>query len=199
EPRSIYRWIVVAMLWLVCLFNYADRQAIFSVFPLLKSEMHLTDVQLGFVGSSFMWLYAAALPFAGIVGDMVSRKTLILGGLIFWSFITLATALSTQYWHLLLFRGLEGLRESFYFPASIFLTWMPSYLNRTFGMSLSMAGLNGTFWLQLASIFGVICGGLLADHLVRKHPGGRMLTQCIGLLLGIPFLFLTGWTLAVPT
>ena len=28
-----YRWAVVGMLWLVCLFNYADRQAIFSVFP----------------------------------------------------------------------------------------------------------------------------------------------------------------------
>jgi hypothetical protein len=33
------------------------------------------------------------------------------------------------------------------FVAAIFLTWMPSYLNRNFGMSLSMAGLN-TFWLR---------------------------------------------------
>src|SRR3954471_17528971 len=107
ESDSTYRWLVVAMLWCVCLFNYADRQAIYSVFPLLKSEMRLSDVQLGLVGSSFMWIYAAALPFAGVVGDRVSRKTLILRGLIFWSLITLATALSTRYWHLLLFRGLE--------------------------------------------------------------------------------------------
>ena len=84
------------------------------------------------------------------------------------------------------------------FVATIFLTWMPSYLNRSFGMSLAMAGLNATFWLQLASIVGVLCGGFLADRLIRRHPGGRMLTQTIGLLLGIPFLFLTGWTLAVP-
>ena len=46
-----YKWLVVAMLWLVCFFNYADRQAIFSVFPLLKNEMNLSDVQLGIVGS----------------------------------------------------------------------------------------------------------------------------------------------------
>jgi LytB protein len=45
-----YRWWVVAMLWLVCLFNYADRQAIFSAFPLLKAEMGLSDVLLGIVG-----------------------------------------------------------------------------------------------------------------------------------------------------
>src|SRR6516162_3030949 len=107
------------MLWFVCLFNYADRQAIFSVFPLLKTEMGLSDIELGLVGSSFMWVYALALPFAGIVGDRVSRKTLILVGLIFWSLITVATALSTEFWHLFLFRGLEGFGEAFYFPASM--------------------------------------------------------------------------------
>ena len=93
------------MLWCVCLFNYADRQAIYSVFPLLKSEMKLSDIQLGIVGGSFMWVYAAALPFAGIIGDRFSRKALILGGLIFWSLITLATALSRNFWALVIFRG----------------------------------------------------------------------------------------------
>src|SRR5262249_22078515 len=32
----------------------------------------------------------------------------------------------------------------------------------------------------------------------RHFAGGRMLTQAIGLFLGVPFLFLTGWTLSVP-
>jgi len=63
-----------------------------------------------------MWVYALALPLAGIVGDRVSRKTLILAGLIFWSLITVATALSTKFWHLFLFRALEGFGEAFYFP-----------------------------------------------------------------------------------
>ena len=31
-----YKWYVVAMLWGIAFFNYADRQAIFSVFPLLQ-------------------------------------------------------------------------------------------------------------------------------------------------------------------
>ena len=69
------KWAVVALLWFVCFFNYADRQAIFSVFPLLKTEMDLTDVQLGIVGASFMWVYAAAAPLAGLVGDRFKRKT----------------------------------------------------------------------------------------------------------------------------
>src|SRR4051794_19293324 len=109
------------MLWLVCFFNYADRQAIYSVFPLLKSQMNLSDIQLGIVGSAFMWVYAAAAPLAGWIGDRFDRKALILGGLLFWSFITVATALSSHYWQLVLFRALEGLGEAFYFPASMSL------------------------------------------------------------------------------
>jgi MFS family permease len=316
--QSRYKWAVVGMLWFVCFFNYADRQAIFSVFPLLKSELNLTDVQLGIVGSAFMWVYALMGPFAGIVGDRLSRKTLIVGGLIFWSLVTVATALSTTYWQLVLFRALEGLGEAFYFPASmslvsdyhgratrsramaihqssvyagtiaggavagylaqhygwrssfylfgtlgtllgfvligllkepvrgqseapgdapvhgafdfsggvmnslraifahrmvavlisvfiganfvavIFLTWMPSFLFRKFGMSLSMAGLNGTAYLQIASVCGVMVGGWLADKYAKKHLAGRMWTQSLGLLLGVPFIFLAGWTLSVP-
>src|SRR5690242_21944777 len=83
--------------------------------------MHLSDVQLGYVASSFMWVYAAAAPFAGLAGDRFRRKSVILGGLIFWSLVTIATALATRYWHLVLFRALEGFGEAFYVPASMSL------------------------------------------------------------------------------
>ena len=301
------KWAAVALLWVVCFFNYADRQAIYSVFPLLKAEMGLTDVQLGIVGASFMWVYAAAAPLAGIVGDRFPRKTVIIAGLIFWSAITVATALSTRYSHLVICRALEGLGEAFYFPASmsmlsdyhgrdtrsramaihqssvyagtiaggtaagvmgqalgwrssfylfgtlgmllglalvvwlreparseppapgsspvagvgtvlktpmvlilimvfvganfvaaIVLTWMPSFLNRKFGMSLAAAGFSSTFYLQIASVLGVLSGGVLADRLVRRRPGGRVMTQAIGLMAAVPFVFITGWTLSVP-
>lgn len=41
-----YKWFVVAMLWCVCFLNYADRQLLFTVFPLLGSEFHLSDAAL---------------------------------------------------------------------------------------------------------------------------------------------------------
>jgi MFS family permease len=116
-----YKWFVVGLLWFVCFFNYADRQAIFSVFPLLKTRMNLSDIQLGIVGAAFMWVYAGFAPLAGLIGDRFKRKTLIIGGLIFWSLVTIATALSTDYVHLVIFRALEGFGEAFYFPASMSL------------------------------------------------------------------------------
>src|SRR5215472_4448571 len=93
-PSGNYKWWVVAMLWLVCFFNYADRQSIFSVFPLLEKELRLSDVELGLAGASFMWVYALFGPIAGWLGDRFSRKALILGALVFWSVVTAATAWS---------------------------------------------------------------------------------------------------------
>ena len=53
------------MLWTICFCNYADRQAIFSVFPLLEREMHLTPVQLGLLGSAFAWVYGSPRRWRG--------------------------------------------------------------------------------------------------------------------------------------
>ena len=92
-----YKWLVVGMLWLISFFNYADRQAIFSVFPLLEREMHLTPVQLGLLGSAFAWVYGLGAPFAGMVVDRVRRKTAILGGLHTWSLICMATVTSKAF------------------------------------------------------------------------------------------------------
>jgi MFS family permease len=61
---SRYKWIVVAMLWCVCFLNYADRQFIFTVFPLLGAEFHLTDVSLSVLSASFMCAYAIFGPLA---------------------------------------------------------------------------------------------------------------------------------------
>jgi sugar phosphate permease len=321
QQDSSYKWLVIAMLWFVCFFNYADRQAIFSVFPLFRDQLHLSNVQLAFVGSAFTWVYALSGPFAGSLCDRFPRKSLILGALIFWSLITAATALCRSFPELIVCRGLGGLGEAFYFPAAmslisdyhgpatrsramswhqsgvyagtvagaaisgfvgqyygwrssfvlfggagivvglvlwsflkesargmcdapsaastrlyaevspeekssgaknviegfgevlqnplaqllivvfiganfvavVFLTWMPTFLHDKFHMSLSMAGLNATVYLQIASVLGVLSGGIFADALIRKKPGGRMLAQSIGLLCGVPFVFLTGW------
>jgi predicted MFS family arabinose efflux permease len=106
--NSRYKWQLVAMLWGICFFNYADRQAIFSVFPLLEKEMGLTPVQLGLLGSSFAWVYGLGAPFAGAIVDRVRRKTAILAGLHIWSLICMATALSRSFTHLLFFQGGGG-------------------------------------------------------------------------------------------
>jgi MFS family permease len=78
----------------------------------------LTKVQLGWLGSSFAWVYGLGAPFAGTIVDRVQRKTAILAGLQAWSIICMATALARTFPHLLFFRAAEGLGETFYYPAA---------------------------------------------------------------------------------
>ena len=96
HDRNFYKWWVVGMLWFVCFFNYADRQAISAVFPKLKEEFGFDKVQLGLIGSAFMWVYAAGAPLAGFICDRFRRKDLILGGCLFWSFVTITTSWCSQ-------------------------------------------------------------------------------------------------------
>jgi MFS family permease len=114
-----YPWIVVGLLWFCGFFNYADRQSLSAVFPLIKDEFGLSDPALGTLSSAFMLLYALTSPLTGYTVDLLSRRLLIAAGLAFWSVICAATALSRTFRHLVLFRAAEGLGESFYFPASM--------------------------------------------------------------------------------
>src|SRR5207342_319244 len=80
-PSRRYPWAVVGMLWFICFFNYADRQAIFSIFPLLEQHFGFNKAQLGVIGMAFTWVYALSAPLAGQVGDRYPRKLVIIGGL----------------------------------------------------------------------------------------------------------------------
>ncbi len=116
---ALFKWWVVVMLWFVCFLNNGDRQAIFAIFPKLSSAYHFDKVQLGLIGSAFMWVYAFGSPIAGYVGDRLKRKNLILGGCFFWSLVTMATGWCTQLWQFMTVRALTGFGETFYFPASM--------------------------------------------------------------------------------
>lgn len=158
-----YKWCVVAMLWWIAFFNYADRQSIFSLFPLLSREFHLNDVQLGLLGSSFAAVYGVCAPFAGLVADRVRRKAAILGGLRIWSIICMATAISRSFASLLVFRAAEGLGETIYFPASM------SLISDYHGKNTRSRAMG----LHQTSVYvGTIAGGFFAG-LVGERYGWR--------------------------
>lgn len=157
---STYPWAVVGVLWFCGFFNYADRQAVTSVFPLLEDEFGLTKTQLGMLGSAFMVVYALAAPFAGFVVDLVSRRVLIAAGLAFWSVICAATGMARSFGQLIFFRAAEGLGESFYFPASVsMLADYHGTRNRSKAMSLH----------QTSVYAGTALGGALAGFLGQRY------------------------------
>ena len=83
------------------------------------------------------------------------------------------------------------------FVAVVLLSWMPKFLYDKFHMSLAMAGLTATMFVQLASMAGAPAGGWLADRWRQRSPRGRMLVQMVGVLGGAPFVALCGLTPSV--
>lgn len=179
-----YAWAVVGMLWFICCFNYADRQAISVVFPALKEEFGFNKEQLGWIGSAFMWVYAGAAPLAGWAGDRMQRRHLILGGCLFWSFVTVTTAWCTKLWHFITVRALEGFGETFYFPASMSLV---SAYHGVKTRSRAMA-------FHQSSVYVGTIGGSWVGALMAQHYGWRTGFYCFGilgmLLAGMLYFFL---------
>jgi len=71
----------------------------------------------------------------------------------------------------------------------IIYAWMPLFLFERFQMSLTDAGFTATFYIQIASVAGILAGGWLADRWSRKNERGRVLTQWIGFSMAAPALF----------
>ncbi|MGE3819991.1 MAG: MFS transporter [Isosphaeraceae bacterium] len=186
--RPLYPWVVVGLLWICGFLNYADRQAVFSVFALLGEEFQLDDVAKGMIGSSFMWVYALSAPFAGYIVDRTSRRRLISVGLGVWSLVCAATGTASSYIQLLFYRAAEGLGESFYFPASM------SLLAEYHGPSTRSKAMG----LHQTSVYaGTAVGGILAGYLGMRY-GWRMPFYVLG-GVGIAYAMLLPWVILEPS
>lgn len=114
-------WILVALLWVAFFLNYADRQVAFSILPALQRDLHFTAVQLGLVGTVFIWVYSLTMPAAGRLADLLPRVLLVAGSLVLWSVAMLGTGTSESVNGFLLWRGAMGVTEALYFPAAVAL------------------------------------------------------------------------------
>lgn len=157
------RWQVAAFLAVAAALNYADRAAISAVFPALRRDFALTDVELGLLGSVFLWCYALGSPFAGLACDRWPRHRVLVASLVAWSLVTCALGFAGGLLALVMLRGLLGLAESLYLPAATaLLAGHHGRATRGQAMGLHSVGLNG----------GVVLGGAVAGTLA-DHAGWR--------------------------
>ncbi len=116
-----YPWRVVALLWGIAILNYVDRQVIYSLLPLLRTDLQMSDLALGLTGSAFLWTYGLLSPVAGSVADRYGRARTICFSLLAWTLVTWATGYARTGTELLLLRALMGISEACYVPAAVAL------------------------------------------------------------------------------
>jgi len=170
------------LLWLlfaVNLFNYIDRQILFSVFPAVKTDLKLTDTQLGLLASAFMWVYLSVAPVFGVLADRRSRPRLMGLGVGIWSAATALSGMIRSYGQLLLGRALVGVGEASYgsvAPAMLSDAFEPAHRGRALAV-FSMA-------IPVGSALGYLLGGMF-----ERAFGWR----AAFFIVGIPGMWLA-WT-----
>ena len=91
----------LAVLIAINILNFYDRNVTGALAEPVRKEFHLSDTQIGFLGSIFIWLYALVGVPLGSIADRWSRKKLLAGGIVIWSLLTGLAALATTYGMLL--------------------------------------------------------------------------------------------------
>jgi MFS transporter, Spinster family, sphingosine-1-phosphate transporter len=158
-PRRLYRWELLALLFVTFFFHQGDRGIFGVVLPAIKADLHLTDSQLGLVGSVLFATLAVLMPLTGYLGDVLSRKWIITGSLMFWSFATMITGKAQGVVDLILFRSIATAGgEAFYAPAAYSL--IAQFHHKTRALALSIH--------QCAVYLGVIASGFIGGYVAQR-------------------------------
>ncbi len=161
QNQKLYPWLVVALLWVVALLNYMDRQMLSTMQEAMKvdiTELNKAEA-FGALMAVFLWIYGLVSPFAGVIADRVSRKWLIVGSLFVWSAVTFLMGYAETFQQLYWLRATMGVSEALYIPSALSLIadWHEGR-SRSLAIGLHMTGLYvgqavGGFGATLAAAF----------------------------------------------
>lgn len=160
--KKWYPWLVVALLWVVALLNYMDRQMLSTMRQSMAVDISALEstVNFGKIMAVFMWIYGFMSPVSGVVADRVNRKWLIVGSLAVWSTVTLLMGYAETYNEVYWLRAAMGISEALYIPAALSL--IADYFT---GKQLSLAigiHMTGLYMGQAIGGFGAFVAAQLS-------------------------------------
>lgn len=181
--KENYKWLMLALLSLAFFFHQADR-VLFGLLTIpIQEDLHLTDLQIGWINTSLFCTLAVATPVAGFLGDRISRKWIITASLLFWSLMTACTGFVGGMCGLVFFRSIAtGGGESFYAPSAFAL--IAAHHTKTRSIALSIH--------QSALYMGLMFSGALVAWTLKMIGGWRpvfMIFGGLGFALGVVFVF----------
>jgi MFS family permease len=198
DAKSTYGWVIVGMLILASLISYADRQVVAIVVAPMKSDLGVTDSQIGWLYGIFAVFFAlAGIPLA-MLADRYSRVRLVGAGVFFWSLMTATCGLARSFLQVMLARIGVGVGEAVLTPSanSLIADTFPRE-KVPFAVSVFMTGAtigSGLAFVAGGVILGVVqSGGAVRWPLVGElHPWQQVFFWCAvpGLLLAPVFAFM---------
>jgi len=154
-PRSAgSRWALTLLLAAAIFINYIDRGNLATAAPLIKTDLGLSTLEIGFLTSAFFAAYVPAQLVAGWAVDRLGGFLALALGFALWSVATALTGLAGGFAALLGLRVLLGLGEAVAFPGmcKMFAESVPA-AEQGLANSIAQAG------ITLGPAFGVLGGG----------------------------------------
>jgi MFS family permease len=172
---------LLAVLALINFVNFADRQVLNPLVPLLRAHFNVTDTQLG----SLQWVLLVVLALAsipsGYLADRFNEPKIIACGVLFWSLAAIASGLAPTFAFLFVARGMVGIGEAAYAPAAqSLISDSFSRENRALAQSIFASG------MILGGVAGLALGGIMGE----RHGWQRafLIVGILGLLPGLSAL-----------
>lgn len=185
---SSYRRYVLLALTGVYIFNFIDRQILVILQESIKSDLDLSDTQLGLLtGFAFALFYVTlGLPVARLA-DKRSRRNIITVALTIWSAMTALSGLAANFWQLLLARIGVGIGEAGGSPPahSMISDYYPKEKRAT-ALSIYSMG------IYIGILLGYLLGGWLDEYF-----GWRKALMVLG-VPGIVYALLFYFTVKEP-
>jgi MFS transporter, ACS family, glucarate transporter len=151
DGRTNVRYLILAMLFIVTMFNYVDRATLSIAASTIQKELKFDAVMMGYAFSAFSWAYTAFQIPGGWALDKYGARLIYGLGLFLWSLFTFLQGFSALFTAAFAFlfalRFLMGIAEAPAFPANSRLTamWFP-----TKERGLASAIFNSAQYLALA-------------------------------------------------
>ncbi|WP_261793116.1 MFS transporter, partial [Pseudoxanthomonas taiwanensis] len=147
-------WIVLAILCLVYVLNFLDRQLLSILAKPIQDELGVTDSQLGLIGGLYfaMFYCILAIP-VGWLADRTNRVRVLAFSCALWSAATAACGMASSYPQLALARMTVGVGEAGGVPPSyaIISDYFPPGMR---GTALSLFNLGPPIGQALGVAFG---------------------------------------------
>jgi MFS transporter, Spinster family, sphingosine-1-phosphate transporter len=160
RPSKAQALAAFVILLIINILNYTDRSILSAVQTHIQAEFGLSDLELGLLNSSFLFIYGLATLPLGIWADRGVRKNIIAICVGIWSVATALVGIARNFLQIFVMRALLGIGEAGYAPASLSL--IGDYFSKEVrGRMLSIWSTGNLFGTAL----GLALGGLIADTL----------------------------------
>lgn len=126
-PAGRFRWTICALLFFATTVNYADRQVLGILAPVLRKEIGWSEAEYGLIVTAFSTAYAIGLVGIGRIIDLIGTRLGYAVALAWWSLATVAHGFVGSVFGFGAARFLLGLGEAGNFPAAVktVAEWFP--------------------------------------------------------------------------